>query len=200
MVVRTHENPSTGITTTTRRLLIAAGALVLVGAVVFAVARPAPQAGSTRSLPSFHLERLGGGTVTGADLHGHPVVVNFFASWCKPCKQEVGRLQRAYEANRARGIRFLGVATNDVTSDTRAFVDRHRLTYPVVLDPHGTLASKMRVYGLPETFFVEPDGSYQDAVRGHRIGSSAGTVVLGSISDKRLRQGIHGLLQGDGGS
>jgi peroxiredoxin len=192
-VVESQENTTTSATFTLPRALIVLALLAAVGVVVYAVARPAPSTGSPKHLPAFRLDRLGGGSMASSELKGHPVVVNFFASWCKPCKQETGLLQDAYDSTRSQGVRFLGVAV-DQKGDTARFVKEQGITYPVVFDSDAHFAAKMRVFGLPETFFVGPDGTYEDAVRGHRIGTSKGTVVLGPLSEKRLEEGLHGLM------
>jgi peroxiredoxin len=198
-VVDQSQEVSTGsATVTVRRVLLALVALCVVAVVAYAATRPAPSSGSVRSVPAFRLPQLGGGFLGPSDLKGHPVVINFFASWCKPCRLEVGRLQDAYEQNRPNGVRFVGIATGDVNAHTRAFVSEHKVTYPVALDPHGSLAGKMHVFGLPETFFVTGDGSFTDAVRGHKIGTREGTVVLGPLSETRLEEGLKGLTSGKG--
>ena len=193
-MVRRPEVTASSTRLTPLRALIALALLAAGAVVVYAVVRPAPTTGSPRHLPSFNLDRLGGGSLVASDVEGHPIVVNFFASWCKPCKREVGLLQHAYDSTRKQGVRFIGVATNDDKGDTARFVKEHGLSYPVVFDSHASLAGKMRVFGLPETFFVAPDGTYTDAVRGHKIGTSKGTVVLGPLTRGRLQEGLHDLM------
>lgn len=109
--------------------------------------------------PAFTLERLDrDGRLGIADLRGKAVVVNFWASWCVPCRDEAPVLQRTYERYRERGLVVLGVDVNDFREDARRFMRRYGLTYPVVYDGKGSTVGKWGVRGFPETFFVDRSG------------------------------------------
>ena len=109
--------------------------------------------------PAFTLDRLDrNGQLAVADLRGKAVVVNFWASWCVPCRDEAPVLQKTYERYRDRGLVVLGVDVNDFRQDARTFMARYGLTYPMVYDGKGSTVGKWGVRGFPETFFVDRSG------------------------------------------
>jgi cytochrome c biogenesis protein CcmG, thiol:disulfide interchange protein DsbE len=112
-----------------------------------------------RQAPGFDLPTLaGGGTVNLDDLRGQVVVVNFWASWCVPCRQEHSALDAAWDRYRDRGVVVVGVLYNDRPANGRAFVEELGGDWPVVDDPDSATALAYGVYGVPETFFIAPDG------------------------------------------
>jgi cytochrome c biogenesis protein CcmG, thiol:disulfide interchange protein DsbE len=109
--------------------------------------------------PAFTLDRLDSdGQLAIATLKGKAVVVNFWASWCVPCRDEAPVLQQTYERYRDRGLVVLGVDVNDFRQDARRFMERYGVTYPVVYDGKGSTVGKWGVTGFPETFFVDRSG------------------------------------------
>ncbi len=110
--------------------------------------------------PAFTLSRLvsADGTVSIADLKGKPVIVNFWASWCIPCKDEAPALQKTYEKYRSQGLVVLGVDAQDFRQDAKRFAERFGITYPIVYDGSGSTLGKWGVTGFPETFFVDRSG------------------------------------------
>jgi cytochrome c biogenesis protein CcmG/thiol:disulfide interchange protein DsbE len=109
--------------------------------------------------PPFLLERLDReGQLALADLEGKAVVVNFWASWCVPCRDEAPVLEETYRRYRDQGLVVLGVDVNDFREDARRFMDRFGITYPVVYDGKGSTVGKWGVRGFPETFFVDRKG------------------------------------------
>jgi cytochrome c biogenesis protein CcmG/thiol:disulfide interchange protein DsbE len=109
--------------------------------------------------PAFTLDRLdGSGQFSLADLRGKAVIVNFWASWCVPCKDEAPALQATYERHRKNGLVVVGIDVEDFTQDARRFADRFGLTYPIVRDTRKSTIGKWGVTGYPETFFVDRRG------------------------------------------
>lgn len=117
----------------------------------------APKVGT--QAPTFSLHRLvGTGTVSLASLRGRPVVLNFWASWCIPCKTEAPALERAWARYRARGVVFLGVDYHDLASDARRFVAAHGLTFPTLQDGSGDVTGSYGISQVPETYIVDRAG------------------------------------------
>ena len=149
-----------------------------------AAARLAANKGAPVAAPQFTLPRIAGiagstpGTVNLASLRGRVVVLNFWASWCIPCKQESPRLQEAYARYRQQGVVVLGIDAQDFTGDARRFANRYRLTYPIVHDGSGKTLTPYGVTGFPETFFID------------RRGMLVGQRIAGEISAKQLDDGI----------
>lgn len=119
-----------------------------------------------RVAPEFRLTSLGGTTVDLASLRGRPVVLNFWASWCIPCRDEAPLLRAAQERYATRDVAFLGIVYQDSAASAKAFVDHYGIAYPSLLDPDGRTALDYGVYGIPETYFIAADG----AIRAKQIG------------------------------
>lgn len=111
--------------------------------------------------PDFTLKTLAGDPITLASLRGQPVLLNFWASWCPPCRLEMPDLMRVYETRRAEGLVILGVNVTfqDSTSDAQAFVDEFKITFPTLLDETGQVTTDLyQVRGLPTSVFIDPKG------------------------------------------
>jgi cytochrome c biogenesis protein CcmG, thiol:disulfide interchange protein DsbE len=109
--------------------------------------------------PVFSLKRVGSSrTLNLASLRGKPVVLNFWASWCVPCKGEASMLESAWRQYRKQGVVFVGVDWHDVSGDARTFLARHGVTYPTVLDRSGNVADSYGISAVPETYFIDRKG------------------------------------------
>ena len=117
--------------------------------------------GETPPAPPLELPRLDGeGMVSLASFtrERKAVVLNFWASWCEPCKEEAPMLQDAWERHRGRGLVVLGVDARDFESDARRFVERYGLTYPIVHDGRGSSLGRYGLTGFPETWWIDRRG------------------------------------------
>ncbi len=136
-------------------------------------------AGESPPAPPFDLPRLDGeGSLSLASLRGKVVVLNFWASWCEPCKEESPRLQAAWERWREEGVVVVGIDAQDFRADARRFVERYGLTYPIVHDGEGSTLGRFGVTGFPETWFVD------------REGRLVGERVQGPVSEEQLTRNI----------
>jgi cytochrome c biogenesis protein CcmG/thiol:disulfide interchange protein DsbE len=129
-----------------------------------------------RPAPGFSLAPVGGGPpVTLESLRGRPVVVNFWATWCVPCFEEHAALT---SAARALGdVQFLGIVYEDEEPRTQAFLKERGSSYPSLLDPDGRTAIAYGVFGVPETFFIDPRGRLIDKHVGPLDGQTIAAFV-----------------------
>lgn len=179
-----------------RILLALLPALAFIALLWFGLARSGPQAVPGDRAPSFELALLdGSGVLSDEDLRGKPVVINFWASWCIPCREEAPLLERTWRAYRDEGVMFLGVNIKDAESDAKKFVEDFDITYPQVRDLDQRLTRDFGVKGLPETFFVDHRWIFIGAISGAQTGDQQGTVVLGAISEDELVTNVEILIR-----
>jgi cytochrome c biogenesis protein CcmG/thiol:disulfide interchange protein DsbE len=115
-----------------------------------------------RPAPAFSLTPVGGGpAVTLESLKGRPVVLNFWATWCVPCYQEHAALVGAARAFGAE-VQFLGIVYEDDEARVKAFLAQRGASYPSLMDAEGKAAIAYGVFGVPETYFVDPAGRITD--------------------------------------
>ena len=121
--------------------------------------------------PGFTLQLIanGQGSFSLAQQRGHGVYINFFASWCKPCGQEVQTIQAAAPTFEQRGVRVLGIVVLDSRAAALSFVRDHHLTYPIALDASGNTGAAYRVQQLPLHVFIGPNGIVDQYVPGGPI-------------------------------
>jgi len=109
--------------------------------------------------PDFSLPGLDGGTVALSDFAGKPRLVNFWASWCNPCRKEFPLFEQASAEHATDGLEIVGVSYEDIAADARAFVADQGADWAFARDPDGDLATAYGVRALPQTFFVDADGT-----------------------------------------
>ncbi|MDQ7843035.1 MAG: TlpA disulfide reductase family protein [Armatimonadota bacterium] len=108
--------------------------------------------------PEFRLPRFDGGTLALSDLRGRAVVLNFWASWCVPCKDEAPLLERAWREYRDQGLVVVGVNIQDLEPEARRFIAQTGATYLQVRDRDGRVSRAYGTTGVPETFFIDRNG------------------------------------------
>ncbi|MCC6167641.1 MAG: TlpA family protein disulfide reductase [Caldilineaceae bacterium] len=132
---------------------------------VFFLQRAEHRSGMTgRPAPPLAITTFDGNPIALADLRGRGVVVNFWASWCEPCRAEAGLLEAAWRAHQAE-ITFIGVNTQDTQAAARAFLAEYGVSYPNGPDTVGW-GRQFGVSGLPATFFIDPQGVVRRVVLG----------------------------------
>ncbi len=108
--------------------------------------------------PDFTITTLDGQQMHLADLKGKVVVVNFWASWCGPCRQEAPALQTVWQQYKDKGVVVLGVAYTDIESNARAFIQEYGQDYPIGLDIGTKISDLYHITGVPETYFINRQG------------------------------------------
>jgi cytochrome c biogenesis protein CcmG/thiol:disulfide interchange protein DsbE len=144
---------------TTAQLFALACVAGLLALLVYSVVHQEHAPGVGSKAPVFTLRRLEGpGRISLASYRGKPVVLNFWASWCEPCKSEAAVLQRDWTSYHDRGVVFLGVDYHDLPADARRFVSAHALTFPMLEDGSGNVTSRYGISQVPETYVLNRQG------------------------------------------
>lgn len=182
-----------------RRLFVAAGVLVPALAVLallpYGFTREPRHIESPiigRPAPGFALTLFDEQAVAPDDFRGKVVFVNFWASWCPPCRAEAPMLEATWRRLQEQGVVFLGVNTQDDEPRARAFLQEFGITFPNGRDPDGRIAIDYGVWGLPEAFIVDPAGR----ITYKHIGTLGQALLLAKLDE--ARHGVVSTSQGRG--
>jgi cytochrome c biogenesis protein CcmG/thiol:disulfide interchange protein DsbE len=190
------------------RILAIAGVLLLLGLLTYGLLSKGTSRAIDEKLtkgraslaPSFDLALLDPGTLPAnlrgplgpafadrqvqlRELRGTPLVLNFWASWCTPCREEAPRLNAGWERWGNKGVLFLGLNMQDLTGDAERFIGQFEISYPTIRDPGKGVADDYGTTGIPETFFITARGK----VVGH---------VVGVVSTEQLDAGVRSARSG----
>lgn len=117
-----------------------------------------PPSEKKEAAPDFTFVLLDGKTFHLGDYKGKPVLINFFASWCLPCREEMPVLEKTGQEYSQKGVIFLGIAIDDTEAKMKDFVARYGVTFPVGLDKTSTIQKSFGIYGIPTTYFIDKQG------------------------------------------
>ena len=152
-----------------------------------AAAQPAPRTvdlGSGATASELQLSLFSGEALSLADLKGKVVVVNFWASWCPPCRKEMSHFERTWQEYRDKGVVFVGIAVSDEEKEARAFAEKVGVTYPLAMDDTGQSARDYRVLTLPTTVLIDREGN-----EARKIANPANEGLLRIFIDGLLKEG-----------
>jgi cytochrome c biogenesis protein CcmG, thiol:disulfide interchange protein DsbE len=143
--------------------------------------------GQTPPLPAATLRQFDGQRVALAGFRGHPLVLNFWASWCVPCAEEASILEGISREFHPRGLIVVGIDTQDLEQPGRRFLAEHGITYVNVRDPDGAVGRLFGTTGVPETFFVSADGLIRGKFPGEQVDPGAWREAVKSLLAGRPR-------------
>ncbi|MEE9542658.1 MAG: TlpA disulfide reductase family protein [Thermodesulfobacteriota bacterium] len=106
----------------------------------------------------FTIASFEGKAIDTAKMRGEVIVVNFWASWCGPCKMEAKDLEAIYIKYRSKGVSFVGVAIDDTLENARGFIERYQVTYPNAFDSDNRLAAEYEIFAVPTTYVIDREG------------------------------------------
>ncbi|SCZ58388.1 peroxiredoxin family protein [Thiohalomonas denitrificans] len=110
------------------------------------------------SAPDFSLEDMDGNLYRLSDFRGQPVIINFWATWCPPCREEMPSMQRAWEGLREKGVAMLAINVGESVDTVFQFTANYPVEFPLLFDLDSAVTEKWPVRGLPSTFVVDPEG------------------------------------------
>jgi cytochrome c biogenesis protein CcmG, thiol:disulfide interchange protein DsbE len=126
---------------------------------------------------AFELKSMDGKPVTLANFRGKPLMINFFASWCDPCREEMPLINELATKAGKDGYGVLGIAVEDTRAAIMQYAQEAKLVFPIALDLNSTVKRAYRIFGPPATFFIDGQGTIRD-------------VVIGPITPERAREGL----------
>jgi peroxiredoxin len=139
--------------------VLAAGGVAVVAAALLWLGGSGPDPIERGSVaPGFTLARLDGGEVSLAELRGRVVLINFWATWCEPCRQEMPAMERLYHRHREAGFELLAISVGEAPEPVRAFRDELGLSFPILLDRDKAVSNAYQTYRFPESYLVDREG------------------------------------------
>ena len=136
--------------------------------------------------PDFTLDLLDGGSFALSDLHGKVVLVNFWTSWCPPCRLEMPAIERTYRSYKDLGFVVIGLnlTAQDSEKDVANFIKEFDLTFPIALDRDSTVGNLYRVTALPTSYFIDRNGVIRSVI----VGGPMSEAVIQSKVEELLRE------------
>lgn len=147
--------------------------------------------------PDFLLESVGGDETRLTDFRGQPVVLNFWASWCRPCRQEIPLLVNASQRYADDGMVVIGLNLQEGKALIEAFADDYGIEFPLLMDRDGEVGDRYRLLGLPTTFFIDTDGVIQSVFTGPLEAKIYDQQVQGAIGATDLDERISQIIPKD---
>jgi len=126
---------------------------------------------------AFDLKSVDGNSVGLASFRGKPLMMNFFASWCDPCREEMPLINELAGKAGKDGYAILGIAVEDTRAAILQYAQEAKLVFPIALDLNSTVKRAYRIFGPPATFFIDGQGTIRD-------------IVIGPITPERAREGL----------
>ena len=125
---------------------------------------PSPDAGKNAysKAPDFTLKDANGRSVSLSSQKGKVVLINFWATWCPPCKAEMPSMNKLYNEMKARGFEVIAVSTDNSLSAVKDFLSKNRLDFPILFDENKTVARQYHVFSMPTTFLIDRNGMIVD--------------------------------------
>lgn len=120
--------------------------------------------------PDFSLQSLDGSTVRLSDLKGQVVLINFWATWCAPCREEMPLLDAIYQKYNRLGVELLGINVEDDASGARKYLNETPVTFPILFDPDGRVSKQYQVKAMPSTILVDRHGNVRHIHYGYKPG------------------------------
>ena len=142
-------------------------------AALVALAWPAAASDATQPAPAFTLASRAGGEVSLADLKGQVVMINFWASWCGPCRQEFPALDQIYAKYKPMGFTLVAINVESEKSDAEKFLSRTPASFPILFDPDNKVSSQYGVSAMPTTILVDRQGRVRWLHRAYKPGDEA---------------------------
>ncbi|MFT6270363.1 MAG: peroxiredoxin [Alphaproteobacteria bacterium] len=134
---------------------------------------PAPDStleSANESAPDFTLESRDSGNIRLSEQRGNIVMVNFWASWCGPCREELPKMEALYQKHQDKGFEILAVNVDDEASKARILLDDIKVSFPVLYDTAGKVSELYDVNGMPTTVIIDRDGNKRLVHKGYRAG------------------------------
>ena len=129
----------------------------------------------------FSTVSFDGDTIDIESMRGEVVVINFWASWCGPCKIEAKALEKIYKKYKDKGVRFVGIAIDDTETNARGFIERYKVTYPNAFDSDNSLAAQYEIFAIPTTYVLDREGwntfTHRGAITGKELEGAVKRVL-----------------------